>query len=98
MKLKSEQQDQSYIMTFDDLTNEINEQYTTFQRSTKKRAELSLLNAAANAASQSNNGGGNQSGKKNGNKGGRGGGREEEEHVVQTQRNKHATTVGELVM
>ena len=77
MKLKSEQQDQSYIMTFDDLTNEINEQYTTFQRSTKKRAKLSLLNAAANAASQSNNGGGNQSGKKNGNKGGRGGGRGE---------------------
>ena len=36
MKLKSEQQDQSYIMTFDDLTNEINEQYTTFQRSTKR--------------------------------------------------------------
>ena len=73
MKLKSEQQDQSYVMTFDDLTNEINEQYSTFQRSTKKKAELSLLNAAANAASQSN-GGGNQSGKKNGYKGGRGGG------------------------
>ena len=74
MKLKSEQQDQSYVMTFDDLTNERNEQYSTFQRSTKKKAELSLLNAAANAASQSN-GGGNQSRKKNGNKGGRGGGR-----------------------
>ena len=70
MKLKSEQQDQSYVMTFKDLTNEINEQYSTFQRSTKKKAELSLLNAAANAASQSN-GGRNQSGKKNGNKGGR---------------------------
>ena len=74
MKLKSEQQDQSYVMTFDNLTNEINEQYSTFQSSTKKKAELSLLNAAANAASQSN-GGGNQSGKKNGYKGGRGGGR-----------------------
>ena len=56
MKLKSEQQNQSYVMTFDDLTNKIDEQYSTFQRSTKKKAELSLLNAAANAALQSNGG------------------------------------------
>ena len=55
MKLKSEQSDPSYIMTYDDLTNEINEQYESFKKSTKKKAELSLLN-------RESNGGGSQGG------------------------------------
>ena len=49
MKLKSKQSDPSYIMTYDDLTNEINEQYESFKKSSKKEAELSLLNRESNS-------------------------------------------------
>ena len=65
MKLKSENQDWAYDLTYEDMQNELNEKFEDFEKATKKRAELSLLTAG---------GRGDYGGNRNGN-GNRGGGR-----------------------
>ena len=72
MKLKSKQNDPSFVITYDDLTNEINQQYQSFKKSTKKKAELSLLNRESNGGEGCNRTGG-QGRCRNGRNGGRGG-------------------------
>ena len=44
MKLKIENKDNDYEMTFNDLINEVNEQYEVYQADNKSKTELSLLN------------------------------------------------------
>ena len=73
MKLKSEQSNQAYVMTYDDLTNEINEQYESFKKSTKKKVKLLLLNRESNGGGGGRNGTGSRTGRNSRNGSGRGG-------------------------
>ena len=47
MKKKTENNDLLYVMTYDDLQMEINEQWLSFKKGTKKKTELSLLNSSS---------------------------------------------------